>query len=191
MKNHLTSRGSGFTLIELLVTISVLAILLAIAVPSFQTFILNNRLATATNELVSALAIARSEAVKRATRVTVCKSANAGAANPVCSTGANWQDGWIVFVDGGVTGTIDGTDAANILRIFQPAVNTGMTITVGNNFADWMSYLPGGSSRGATGLANDTFVVSFATCPAPATNMARNVAVSGTGRVVTSRVNCV
>jgi len=190
MKNHLTGHGSGFTLIELLVTISVVAILLAIAVPSFQTFILNNRLATATNELVSALAIARSEAVKRATRVTVCKSANAGAASPVCSTAANWQDGWIVFVDVSVAGTVDGTDAANILRIFQPAVNTGMTVTTGNNFDDWLSYMPGGSSRGATGLANDTFVVSFATCPSPATNMARNVAVSGTGRVISSRVNC-
>lgn len=181
----------GFTLIELMVTISVLAILLAIAVPSFQGLVLSSRLVTTTNDLASALAIARSEAVKRATRVTVCKSANSGAASPVCSAGANWQDGWIVFVDSGVAGTVDGTDANNVLRVFQPSVNNGMAVDGGVNFGNWISYLASGVSQGNGNLANGTFTVDFASCPDPATNMARSVVVSPTGRVMISRVNCV
>ena len=191
MNKQLLSRCAGFTLIELMVTVSILALLLAIAVPSFQNFLLTNRLATATNELVSALAVARSEAVKRATRVTLCKSVNPHAATPTCTSGAGatWQNGWIVFVDGGISGTIDGAD--EILRIFQPAVNNGMTVTVGANFSNWLSYLPGGGSRGNGGLPTGTFVISFATCPNPANDMARNVIVNATGRVITTRVNCV
>lgn len=180
----------GFTLIELMVTISVLAILLAIAVPSFQSFILNSRLTATTNDLASALAVARSEAVKRATRVTVCKSANSGVTNPTCSTAANWQDGWIVFVDGGTAGTVDGTDSSNILRVFQPTVSNGMEINGGVNFANWLSYLPSGVSVGNGNLANGTFTVDFATCPSPAINMARTIVLNATGRAMTTRINC-
>lgn len=191
MKND-SYRNSGFTLIELMVTISVLAILLSIAVPSFQSFVLNSRLTATTNDLASALAVARSEAVKRATRVTVCKSANSGAASPTCSTGANWQDGWIVFVDGATAGTVDGTDSGNILRVFQPTVSNGIAISSGANFDDWLSYLATGVSQGGGGggLPNDTFTVDFATCPNPATNMARELRVNSTGRVRTTRINC-
>lgn len=178
----------GFTLIELMVTISVLAILLAIAIPNFQSFILHSRLTATTNDLASALAMARSEAVKRATRITVCKSSDTEAASPSCATAANWQDGWIVFVDGATAGTVDDIDT--ILRIFQPAVNNGMAIDGGENFSDWVSYLASGVSQGDGGLANGTFTVDFASCPAPATNMARSIVLNATGRVMTSRTDC-
>ena len=177
-------------MIELMVTISVLAILLMIAVPSFQSLVLNGRLTATTNDLASALAMARSEAVKRATRVTVCKSANTGAASPTCSAAANWRDGWIVFVDSATAGTVDGTDSGNILRVFQPTVSNGMAIDGGANFANWLSYLPSGGSVGNGNLANGTFTVDFATCPSPATNMARTLVLNATGRVMTTRINC-
>ena len=189
MKND-SYRNSGFTLIELMVTISVLAILLAIAVPNFQSFILNSRLTATTNDLASAFAVARSEAVKRATRVTVCKSANPEAASPTCSAGASWQNGWIVFVDSATAGTVDGTDSGNILRVFQPTVSNGMAIDGGANFANWLSYLPSGVSVGNGNLANGTFIVDFATCPSPATNMARTIVLNATGRAMTTRINC-
>ncbi|OYX27849.1 MAG: hypothetical protein B7Z03_12970, partial [Hydrogenophilales bacterium 32-62-9] len=40
----------GFTLIELMVTLSVAAILVSIAVPNFQTFVMNNRMASQAND---------------------------------------------------------------------------------------------------------------------------------------------
>jgi prepilin-type N-terminal cleavage/methylation domain len=50
--NH---RISGFTLIELLVTITVAAVLLAVAVPNFQNLMLSNKLGTSANAVVYAL----------------------------------------------------------------------------------------------------------------------------------------
>ena len=59
----------GFTLIELMVTLAVAAILLAVGVPGLRNILLSNRLATTANDVVVALNLARSEAIKRNTRV--------------------------------------------------------------------------------------------------------------------------
>jgi type IV fimbrial biogenesis protein FimT len=84
----------GFTLIELMVTLAVAAIIMTVAVPSFNNLIRNNRLTVQNNELVSTLLVARSEAVKRSTTVTVCASSD----QATCDT-SNWESGWIVFAD--------------------------------------------------------------------------------------------
>lgn len=63
-------RSSGFTLIELVVTLTVAAVLAAIAIPSFQNMMLSNRLSTSANAMVNALNLAKSEAVKRNANIT-------------------------------------------------------------------------------------------------------------------------
>ena len=72
------ARTPGFTLIELLVTLVVGGILVAIAVPAFNNFVLNDRDIGQANSLVSSLNYARSEAIKQniAGGVTVCPSVN-------------------------------------------------------------------------------------------------------------------
>jgi len=55
----------GFTLMELMFTITVLAILLGLAVPSFLDTVRNNRLITQNNEFIGALNLARNEAWKK------------------------------------------------------------------------------------------------------------------------------
>ena len=79
----------GFTLLELMITVAVLAILLSLGVPSFAETIRNNRVAAQTNELVTALSLARSEASKRGMPVSVCAGAAAcgGAAGVWASAG--------------------------------------------------------------------------------------------------------
>jgi type IV fimbrial biogenesis protein FimT len=64
-------RTNGFTLIELIVTIAVLAIILAIAVPSFQDFFERGRLKGASDGIVALVSTARGEAVKSGRNVTV------------------------------------------------------------------------------------------------------------------------
>src|SRR4030065_950469 len=100
----------GFTLVELVVVLAVGAILLAIAIPSYAFLVNSSRLAAVTNDLVTALHLARSEAIKRSIRVTVCKTSNAMAVSPLCDATASWQQGWLVFVCGRQKGVIGSGD---------------------------------------------------------------------------------
>jgi len=104
----------GFTLIELLVAISIAAIMMTIAIPSFRDFLLNSRMTSQTNDFVLALASARSEAVKRGVRVSVCSRAT----NATCAVSTTWDNGWLVFVDNDGGGTVNGADA--ILQVREP-----------------------------------------------------------------------
>ena len=82
---------TGFTLIELMMALIISAIRATLAVPSFNDMIRKNRLAAMTNDFVSTLNYARSEAVKRGAGVIVCSSNDqAGCTNTA------WKDGWIV-----------------------------------------------------------------------------------------------
>ena len=90
----------AFTLVELLVTVTVISIILGIAIPSFNSQILNNKSVALSEDFVTALNLARSEAVKRATRVTLCSSQDGS----TCSGAASdWAKGFIVVVDYAVT----------------------------------------------------------------------------------------
>lgn len=106
MKKH-----SAFTLIELMVTIAVAGVLLAIAVPSFSEVVSNNRLSARANEMVSAIAFARSEAMKRGRPVSLCRSTNSGSGAETgwsCATGSGgWETGWVVFEDTNSNGLAD------------------------------------------------------------------------------------
>jgi len=86
----LGTRNSGFTLIEMAVVIIVLAVLTSLAAPSFFNLIRTQRVKSAANDLMSSLAFARSEAVKRNADVTIAR------------VGSSWTNGWTVtYVSGG------------------------------------------------------------------------------------------
>ena len=87
----------GLSLVEILITIAVLSILSAMAAPAVQTLIQNNHVRTITDEFSSSLYQARSEAVKRNNRVTMCAS---NAAQTNCDSSArDFSGGWIIFTD--------------------------------------------------------------------------------------------
>lgn len=67
-------KAAGFTLIELAVTVAVLAILLAISFPSFETMVNQSRLTAASNEVIATLQRARLEAIRQNSRVMFCNS---------------------------------------------------------------------------------------------------------------------
>lgn len=113
----------GFTLIELMVTVAVLAIVLGIAVPSFQAQVINNRSQTMGEEFAQALNFARSEAVKNKQRVSICASSNG------TSCTGSWSEGFIVFQDNAASDTADAVSLGSIYRVWPKLTGAG-TLTV-------------------------------------------------------------
>jgi type IV fimbrial biogenesis protein FimT len=131
---------AGFTLTELMAVLAVAAVLVTVAVPNMKTFIQNNRLTAAANDLLRSFQLARTEAIKRQQNVVVCASANPTAANPTCSYGP--FNGWIVFQD---TNSNWQLDAGEPIVERHELLDSSVTVKTDNN---------GIESYAATGFAN-------------------------------------
>lgn len=138
----------GFTLIELMVTVAVLAVLIAVAAPSFVSIINGSRLTSHANELVASLQQARMEAIRRNASVTVCRTTNGA----VCDAGAGNWTGWLTVVAGNGE-VLRSSSAKAPVRISSPA--SSITFR-----ADGLAWAAGGL------LANDITVCIPTTHPA-------------------------
>jgi len=95
---------TGFTLIELMVVIAIVALMAALAAPSFKQMIQSNTVSSAVNSFMADMRFARSEAIRRGGSVVLCRSNSPEAADPNCGTGSGtggngWVTGWFVFHD--------------------------------------------------------------------------------------------
>jgi type IV fimbrial biogenesis protein FimT len=152
----------GFTLIELMVTITVLAILLVVAVPSFDGIRLSSRLTSYATDLMASSQLARTEAIKRNAPVTLCVSSN----GTECATSGGWESGWIV---------ISGTTV--IQR--QPAATAGYKLTE-----------TGGAislTFDATGVGSTQASVTICRASPSVGGQERLVKISATGRASITR----
>ena len=131
------NKQNGFSLIEALVTMTIAAIVLSVGIPSFQSFIQNNRQTIAINELATALQLARSTAVTRSQQATVCKSSN----GTDCTTDGTWTQGWIVFADPNNNNSHDAGE--EILRV-HGAIQGDGTLTGNLNVANLVAFKPQG-----------------------------------------------
>ncbi|MDT8385069.1 MAG: GspH/FimT family pseudopilin [Gammaproteobacteria bacterium] len=141
------NRQNGFTLIELAITLAIAAIVLAIAVPSYQTSVQNNRRTTAVNDLATALQLARSTAISRRVTTTVCKSSD-GATCPIGGGSGDWSQGWMVFTDANNNATLDAGET--LLRVHSALAGTA-TFVGNNNVVNSVSFSPQGLARGSNG----------------------------------------
>lgn len=176
-------KNRGFTLLELLVTISVAAIILSYGVPGFMDVVRNGRAATNANDFVTAISIARSEAVKRGARVTVCAS------NDQATCSGDWDDGWIVFADGAATD--NGNPVVDeVLRVWAaPSGSPAIAITDVNNASsslDWIRFLPRGGAR-TTAAMPVIFNMEIADC---SDLQGRDIELNAVGRTTVERVAC-
>lgn len=85
----------GFTLVEVLVVLSITAIIVGAATPSFMNIMANNRVTAASNELVIALNLAKSEAIRSGQTTMLCKSPEGNQ----CDNTAAWNSGLLLFQD--------------------------------------------------------------------------------------------
>jgi type IV fimbrial biogenesis protein FimT len=151
----------GVTLIELIFTVTILAILTMIAVPSFRDASLGSRLSSISSDLYTSVQLARSEAIKSNATLTLCASTNGA----TCS-GASWEDGWIV------------RNAAGNVLYAHAALPDGFTVAQAGGTAS-LSFQPIG-----VGASAAVFTVCRDT---PLGNQERLVRVTATGLAYVSR----
>lgn len=120
----------AFTLVELMVTISIAAVLIAIALPNFRDVVANNRLIAQANEFVVSMHLAKSLAIKHQRRAQVCTTSDPFQAVPSCKSDASptdWSSGWFSWVDLDRDSVIDNDE---VMRVSQGIEgNTSFTST--------------------------------------------------------------
>lgn len=106
-------RQSGFNLIELMTVVVLLAILMGIGIPSFRGFTATQAVKNTSFDFAATMLMARSEAIKRNTAVSVTRA------------GGTWAGGWIVSVGGT---TLSTKEAASKVTI-TPIPNTTTSVS--------------------------------------------------------------
>lgn len=159
---------AGVTLIEAVITLSIAAILMTVAVPSFQDLMRNNRATALANEFLVTLNLARSEAVKRGTRISVCSSTDSATCRT--SSATNWADGWILYVDG--------TSPEEVLHVW-PALNGTATFTASDGQVTFL------------GTGQAVAAITFTYTPTGCTGeQQRTVSVNIVGRAAANKASC-
>ena len=148
----------GFTLIELLVVVAIMSMLMAVGLPGFQSIIASSQLTSTANAMVSALQLARSEALKQQKPVVVVKN-------------TDWTKGWTVFVDDNSNTAQDVNEPT--LAIFD-ALDSTITAPVGTGKGTYSNAV----FYDASGRVSNNG--HFAFC---STADFRNVVIAATGRV--------
>jgi type IV fimbrial biogenesis protein FimT len=138
------TRETGFSLTESVVTLAVLASVAAVGVSSIGDIVEGLRLQAVAADIFEPLLLARSEAIKRNTRVAVCMTADGRS----CSTGGGWEQGWIVFQDGNNSGSREPNEP--VLQWLQH-VPAGFRIRANAPVGHYVSYGPLGRTRLASG----------------------------------------
>lgn len=126
------------------VVIAIGLVLTAISIPYVAGMLRASSLSTQAQEFMSTLNYARSEAIKRNQRVTICKSAD----GLECTTDDGWEQGWIVFVDVENSATV--ADPDDILRVNGP-MGSELTLTGNTPVSNYVSYVGRGEPQRLTG----------------------------------------
>lgn len=178
---------SGFTIIELMITVAVIAVMLTIAVPSFGNLVQNNRMTTNVNDIIATFTLARSEAIKRSQRVTLCPVADADACGAAltpaacaCSGANTWETGFIAFADTDGDAVVDAGET--IIKVLGSPGNNVTIRSVTAEYNTSLTYLANSIVNGSAG--------TLKVCDSRGATQARGVRINTTGRVrVTTDAN--
>ena len=134
----------GFTLLEALMALALLGILVSLAAPAMSGLKARHQLQGQAEAFLDSLVLARSEAVRRQLRVSVC----AQATESQCDALGRWQQGWLVFVDTNHNGL---RDTQEVLLEARGPVPSAVQVVVSNTVRTYFSYNAEGRSASASG----------------------------------------
>ncbi|MDO8682044.1 MAG: GspH/FimT family protein [Armatimonadota bacterium] len=159
-------RQAGYSLYDLMVS-STIASVLGVGAVSMSGLVQDTRMTAAVNQLMGHLSLARSEAIKRNTRITLCKSRDGAS----CTGDSAWQEGWQIFVDDNKNHELD---AGETILYVQEALSGNMTLHYGNTGT--FAYIGYNSAGEAIQAATFTF------CDGRGAEKAKGIIVFWTGR---------
>jgi type IV fimbrial biogenesis protein FimT len=170
------SQQKGFTMVELMVTLVVAAVVLTIAIPSFQNMIRSSLLASGAENLTASLNLARAKAIMARRDVRMCPSTDGTS----CASGGSWTGGWIIFVDE------DGNGSPASTELFQArgAMDSRISLTPPTDFTQSIEFKPTGI---VYGNGNPGKNGTFTLCSGDYHKYSRLVSISASGRVTTRK----
>ena len=177
-----TRHHRGFTLIELMVTMAVLGIILGIAAPNIQHFIVDNRTTTQTNDLIALLNLARSQAIQEGHRTQLCISHDQNN----CVNG-DWGDGWLVWVDRNDNDTLDGDEIARVGGAISLHTTTSALNSSDTPFTT-VSFQPSGFAELGGGIAFAAINLEPHLCSG---QQGRRITINASGSIRSERIGCV
>jgi len=164
-----------------MITMALMSIVLSLGVPELHGLIADSRMVTGVNDLVRDANAARSEAVKRGGRVTLCTSNDAA----TCGALGDWASGWIAFVDTNGNATMDAGE--KILRVHGAAGGT-MQMVGTAGIADYVSFSDTGEPRTPAGAVQSG---SVKVCDDRTGNVGKSIALLASGSMrSTEGVTC-
>lgn len=163
----------AFSLYDMLVTLTVVGTVSAFAIPSFQQLVASQRMSGAINTLVSALHLARSEAIRRGVRAALCPSADGHACHNGGAGSTAWEDGYLLYIDLNGNHEFDADETAVWLFGATEGLNIRSTA-----HRDHVTYQQNGMASGTN--------LTFTLCDKRGRGTPRAVIVSNSGRARTS-----
>lgn len=157
----------GWTLLEMLVVLGIAAALAVLAVPGLRQFAIVARLDSAADGFMTALHLARSEAIQRNARVILRNLAGGG----------NWGSGWVMCVDANANNLCDA--AETVLRRGE-TLAAPLSLYANVNYTNFIRFYPDGQVKASTGsfvLCHDGVLVEGGV------SRSRGLIVSAGGRV--------
>ena len=171
VRARVSRRTRGFSLAELLVTMAVAAVLLVVAVPHLGGILEGGRVEFSGNSFLGPLYLARSEAIKRNTRVVLCRSSTGNS----CAASGGWEQGYIVFIDSNNNVQVD---AGETIVLRREALPSSLRFKGNAGVAGYVSYVGTGATQQASGAFQ---AGTFTLCSLRATT-ARQIIISSSGR---------
>lgn len=168
----------GMTLIELLVSLSILAIVIALAAPSFVSAINNNRVASATNDLISSFTLARAEAIKRNGAVLIIKKNTTTDGSRNCGN-ADWACGHQIGVDLNADGDVDDT-VGGVVELLRDVKGPHRSTDIDSASAA-LNEITYNGSGGVTAATEFTLDTNTATCEPDVVRKIRKITLSLSG----------
>lgn len=153
----------GFTLIELMVTVLILAILSTMALPSFQSFIANQRIKSTAFDIMAMITLTRSEAIKRNVLVTATPANN------------DWSKGWDITPSGGTAISQQSAQKGLVVQCFTAGSSTPAASCTAITY----------NSSGRINASNQSIQLSSSATPS-----VRCISIDLSGRPTSKKGNC-